>query len=380
MSLEFNAWLGSNVIAKNDENIKNLTQVIKKNSAAFVLGAGLSVPVGLPNWNQLISKCFSILLQLLNTQPGDKNYSLDIKKLVSSNNQRLIRHLIKYLSDGQGNLGTQTDLLELGQYLKIILEKSLFLDNNLILGDVISRAMIPDAAKISDYKNTALYKCTKLLKTTNHGGISDIITYNFDTILEYILQQEGIGPAVSQFGYRPIRKRETDTIYIYHVHGCSPTKGYEAKCNSSKSLILDEDSYYEEEDDVYCWSNTIQSILLQRKTCVLLGFSAHDYNFKRLIKYWRLHKNKIYGQHPDSRQQHYLFFPLEDIMKEVQNIVPDGNPDGLNDTQINLLKKMLINYLLYFKKEYWNEYGIIPIWTSYEELPNMLDMIGKNIS
>lgn len=42
------------------ESIKDLKNAYKKEKIALVLGAGIDVPLGLPDWNRLLSMCFGI--------------------------------------------------------------------------------------------------------------------------------------------------------------------------------------------------------------------------------------------------------------------------------------------------------------------------------
>jgi len=107
---------------------------------------------------------------------------------------------------------------------------------------------------------------------------------------------------------------------------------------------------------------------MQTNTCVLVGFSGEDANFRRIIR-----KN--------SEGESYIFFTVDDIVRKVfSNIATKINP-----VDIALEKKdnypyemLLLLFMIQAKTKYWENLGIHPIWTTLKELPQKIKGLFKN--
>lgn len=358
--MKVDEWLGKETDKVNNIRLESVKDIIHQKNAALVLGSGISIPAGLPSWNALMAKCIGMMMQMELWGP-EESYRKDFKTFKDSG--ILFDTLYNYLSQGKGDLGISTNLLELGQYLKQVgPNKGLPNDDfvsEMMVCELVKHSTIPTKTPDKILTST-VGKCADLMSSS----LIDIaVTYNFDTLLEYCIRKKDESKKIKIEIYAdnsklPYISVPENTVQIFHVHGCAPTPGFETECPTS-NLVFTEDSYWNEEQDVYSWSNSIQSLLLQNKTCLFIGFSTQDPNFRRLLQRWKPHVKK--------ESKHYLFLPLQDIDKEICNMFDTTSPTE------SKLKKVLLNYMLLLKEVYWRDYGIYPIWTSYEELPTMLE-------
>lgn len=368
-----NEYLLDKVQSQNDERLDMVKKMIANKEAALVLGAGISIPAGLPDWKRLIAKALALVLYYQIGLDKKSIYYDDVLDMETHSN--IVSSLEQDLWNGKIAIGENTNILELGQYLIRRLQNENASDAsyygrevaNLQMLDLIRQCIEPKKISINELKETALYACAQLLQPLNEKyGISDVVTYNYDNLLEGILS--GMNkPYDSRAKNGNICNRDSGKIHIYHVHGCCCTKMYPNAGEDSDELVLAEENYYESERAEYRWSHLIQCSLLQEKNCIFLGFSAQDYNFRRLLKILQSDQNNLSKR---NARTHYLFLPLEDIVNDIN--IPEDLCDRIK------MKKSLVNFLLSLKNEYWSHYNIQPIWTTYEQLPQMLKSFAES--
>jgi hypothetical protein len=124
----------------------------------------------------------------------------------------------------------------------------------------------------------------KLCKKTKPGkkGVSEIITYNFDGLLELMLKNYPCKPV-----WKPT-KTTGSFLPIYHVHGYIPVKdpfqNYSRRMGSLPGeIVLTEDQYHKEIENPFSWSNLIQLQALSKNTVLTIGLSLADPNLRRLL-------------------------------------------------------------------------------------------------
>ncbi|WP_299766825.1 SIR2 family protein [uncultured Dokdonia sp.] len=227
--------------------IEKIKEAIADDSLILFVGAGMSIPLGIPNWNNLIIK----ILEELYKEYGDKS-------LVN------FKHNI--------------DLLE---------------SNSISVFDVLQqiedRGHRPEAEKILySVINKVEYPEDKLERHKKLWQISDkIITTNYDTALEAVLPK-GIKPYThdNQFQQKLGIKGNP---FLYKMHGdiSDPTK-----------CILFESDYRKSYVEENAATQSLRSFL-QTKTILFLGFSMEDPFIKDQLDFL----NKIYKGHNNT---HYI--------------------------------------------------------------------------
>lgn len=135
-----------------------------------------------------------------------------------------------------------------------------------------------DAAKSFDDPDSTLYHCVDYI--AKHKGTS-VITYNYDTNLEYLLKKRGIRYTVV-YDDNAFNDKESG-VSIYHVHGLLPYERYREK-KYTDSLIFNESEYYYLYNNPYSWNIAKQLHDFKFNFCIFIGISLTDPDMKRLLE------------------------------------------------------------------------------------------------
>lgn len=412
---------------ENKKRLNNLKKSIGKidrnNEWVLCLGAGVSISAGLPDWHGLLARMTAeiipnetyfglqqnkddVWINGCDESIGDENERAQsrenqaFREAVVGFYKRLddMKDDIEYLGKREaarngkykfvfGNM----NVLESAEYIRNYIEQSIQPQNTLKESKEITEKNInwhinyfiqqicSDSLKYpidsKEIKKTTLGAVARLLKGEKDSIIHDVITYNYDNLLETYLRSnckcaaENVhsiikGNPLPEFG-------APNSWNIYHVHGRIPVVECERE-RMSDEVILTESDYYKEERVNYSWTNTIQTYVLGRANMIFIGFSGADYNFRRLLKYVNQDKGNLH--------ERYIFFSVDDIVnavfseerekgKSIKDCIREMNQDNGRYTY----EKLMINYLIHAQTIYWYRNGIKVIWSSIEELPGDLD-------
>ncbi|NDV57019.1 SIR2 family protein [Bacteroides sp. 519] len=222
--------------------VKYLANKLKDNSLSLVLGAGVSNAFGLPGWAELITT---------------------------------IEHRIPFKCNSD-------DVYEKGNELRDYFEEhggySLYLD---AVQAALYKEIKDDFEELNDRK--ILDAIAALCIPSRRGSVKDIITFNFDNILEIYLRYYGI------VSYSPVSGnswRTNSDVNIFHIHGFLPKDRRETR---SESIVFDGKSYKERVDySNWEWAPQISS-LLRCTTSIYIGLSGNDDNMERFVRDSEVH-------------------------------------------------------------------------------------------
>lgn len=392
---------GSKCLSQKESQEQNLNDVRKKirdQEVVLALGAGISVSMGMPTWKGLISKLTGYAFQYRDwANPGSWDDASDCES--ARQKRARILMLEKELIEGNLYLLNDINTLEAAQYVKGTLEGSWEEQATVLIKSIIS-AIIEKSTRPEDYFRERGIACTdvsedtkKEMAATNSlcavaymlqakGGFRKVITYNYDTLLQEFLLSPVFGVTkdhiVTHSEKWTSQGENEDIIEIFHVHGCIPRKENQGKLPSfppeSQQIILSEDSYYEtEQREAYNWLNSIQSYFLNKNTCIFVGFSADDYNFRRILRQQGFKQDSISNSHSPS---HYLILTVDDLVKNTWESVcqyhmsAKGAQTTTADLQMEAIA--LVAREMEMKEQYWSRYNFHPIWTTKRDVPSVL--------
>lgn len=387
----------------------------------MVLGAGISKPSEMPLWGPLISEMMGYAIQYdLMGKAEPRLYTKDSlegghlleqsRKLIDGRLQLLgkvspleaAEYVVQLFYDGvaEGQTRRQMEEAAVASMIYRIINASKTPENLLF-----SKAPPLPKVKAAVSKGTPLHKAVQkkgiakiaarntmfavayLLSAQN--GIDCAMTYNYDPLVqEHMLDLYGVEETqlVTHPGQWNQDAVKTDGMReIYHVHGFVPGQRHlDRHCDrvfplSSGPLILSEDSYYRiEREEAYNWSSSIQSYFLNRYNCLFVGFSADDYNFRRILR----QRGVADGTYPS--QVHYLILTIDDWIRDIYQNVCRANIAKDSTMSANEVKKLsqnsilLLQYALEARADYWKRFGIIPIWITVNEIPQLLISLLKD--
>ena len=419
-------YLSDRITSQREEKMKTLRDVIKDEETAFAFGAGISAPAKIPNWNNLVSQMMGYGIQydairgeeLTNDEikrilPICEKFLKGVYKLPSElDNLESAEYIVQFFEapniDPYDTLKIR-DMAVKSMVSKIIdkaykpeellkrekrIKKYLDMDSGdrqIVIGsenEERNYAVIADLLKqgkcvsdaVSGFErqvaklNTLFAVSYVLAQDTNH--INKAITFNYDTLVQehlleiYKLTEEKV---ITHPGIWSDYRRDIGDSHreIYHVHGYVPSTRHVNNANSyaypdkSGDIILSEDSYYRQESaEAYNWFSSIQSYFLNRYHCLFIGFSAEDFNFRRIIRQL--------GEMEKNRKKHYLLLAVDDFLKSELQIVTETKELVHLTTEQEKDLMLLNERLLKCREKYWDRFGFETIFATIEEIPELL--------
>lgn len=399
--------LGKKISKMNRENLEKLKKRIQINRVSWILGAGVSKDVGVPLWSECLQMMWSKML-LISPSPNyelaeGKEFRETIREIAKNNKEKntfLNKINASISGDMQCNAFGKTDPVEIAEYVYNLVKEAIGPD-----GDLAFLCLAKDCLKISEDPESLFRKMKSrtlgllanyMNNQVKNGNIVRVITYNFDNLLEFALEQFKMKKDVCHVK-NPGDSNELEEnrgVYIYHPHGTvSVIK--DSLSEESNRLVLAQSNYERLGAKAYIWENSVQAKALHDSSCVFLGFSGEDSNFRRIIK-------NIETIEDGAGIEHYLFISIESMVKMLfsSNVEKEllGNKARTEDERkefLNAIEKnqyddalrkvfgsdsncfereMLIKRL-YAQYLYWQRYNIVPIWTTRNELSEMIESV-----
>lgn len=206
----------------------------------LVMGAGINEDYGAKNWNALI--------EALNNDfyKGDYKFANEIKHYVGK--ELFTDSMIMKTSGFDSYRSLNRELYEYKE------------------------------AKSFDTAESTLSACVDFIKNHNY---TSVITYNYDTNLEYLLKKRSIAYSTVYDDSSFINKEAL--VDIYHVHGLLPYDRYNEK-RFTDSLIFNESEYFYLYNNPYSWNIAKQLHDFKFNVCLFIGISLTDPDMKRLLE------------------------------------------------------------------------------------------------
>ena len=317
----------------------------------LVLGAGVSLDHGLPDWNTLLQR---LLLSTIATESDD----------ASSKAPLLAKIFASVFSP---------DPLIAARYLSLHFKKEKKKDP-LAFVKAIREALYENesVSRDSALMSEIVKFCIAAGKTPN---LDSIITYNYDNIVEQHLDELDLGVPYSSIFHQGMHAQK-NALPIYHVHGFLPPDG---PLTEKNKLVLSEELYHEQYTDVYHWSNLVQLTKFREKNCLFIGSSFTDPNLRRLLDI----ANKMRGGKTIS---HYMFKKkydedrvrqsLLDLAKDPKNNFDKNDARALRDKKtVTELIKIMANH----ESSDAQSFGVGIIWIDdWDAIPNHLREIRES--
>jgi hypothetical protein len=317
---------------RRTRHVAELRRVYFSDRLSLFLGAGVSADCGIPAWKKLIT---GLALQMVGEQtPRDATYDT---RGMNAAERLVIASALVSSQDGSPLL--------VGRYLETS------------LGSQFSKKLheVLYAAATAAGENSLVTAVARLCRPSRQReGIYAVVTYNFDDLLESVLNK-------AEIRCRPIFEEgvvpESDELPIYHVHGRLP-KDLTSAIPSAR-LVFSEESYFSLQSDHYSWANFEQLKLFRETTCLLLGLSGTDPNLRRLLDI---------DFRQSKKAKHYICLrrlTVENLLSSTEN--------GNVRTEV---AQHFLNVHHTFLEHSFADLGLNVIWVDqYSELPDLLEQI-----
>ena len=308
--------------------IGEINQFYNQDRLVFFLGAGVSLDAGIPSWPLLINRLNISLIekQFSNSIQLDNEDKKALVELLNSNNNSTPLISARYLKAGLGESF-------ISEVKKALYENIKPMEQHRILSTI---------AKCSHSARGRL-------------GLKSIITYNFDDLLEKLLEKEIIkARSIYREGDIPL----DNELPIYHVHGFIPQETEKYSDLDKSLLVFSEEGYHALQSDFYSWSNLVQINALRENVAVLIGLSVTDPNLRRLLSIFAQRNNDC---------KHFVL--LKRPFKE----------NKINIAQDTFDEFSKINHSI--QDEILKSFGLNVIWfEEYSQLPNLIGKMTESSS
>jgi len=281
--------------ARRDQLIEEVRQAYLGEGLALYVGAGASMSLNLPSWNELINSLTIAMMSRRVTSAAQTLQTLSDQERAAALNALLIAvkeqkaspkpilMMARALKDQFGEELPQQVAAHLygrlslgGDFLSWV--KRLFSSKEPRSTQPARSFQLPSSALLDAL--VALIRPQR-----NVVGVQAIINYNYDDILEERLRRDSV-PCLTVLSGK--QKLGRGKIPSYHVHGALPIGQYFGASGKPKKIdngnfVFSEDEYHSEYADPYRWSNLTQIGLLGRHKGLFVGLSMQDPNLRRLI-------------------------------------------------------------------------------------------------
>ncbi len=314
---------------ERDWYIKQIKDAFTKEDLVLCLGAGVSKDGGIPLWEVLIKKLHIYMLNQLT-----KGTELNIEE------QKMVRELARNNKMG-------SPLMQM-RYIKAAFQDEEYY--RLVHVALYEQGVNTD---------TELLNAIARISTPQrqYCGVKNIISYNFDDLLERKLEQKDIRYHVISCDED---RQMADKLNIYHVHGYLPSE--HEKRTKNPNLIFSEEDYHRVYRDSYSWSNLVQLSALRENTCLFIGSSLTDPNLRRLLDA---------SSRKGEEARHFAFLKRDEIKNEIENNAGDKNVKRkAGKGVLEIYQKIDDN----IRTACYRELGLNIIWIDkYEEIPDILN-------
>jgi hypothetical protein len=198
-------------IFENPDHIDKVQRAFSANLLTLVFGAGLSKSVNLPLWPELVESLYVGVYENYGAVPADAIVN-NVRKL-GYNDAILVRHLqsvLKFRSD-----------------VRTILQQRLY-----------------ESFDESKVDGLIAPICECFLRGDAGSRVDEIITYNFDNIIERYLQRNGHAKFISIYSNESYAVHESG-LKIYHPHGYIPhEENHPIEHFVDQSVVFSESDYH----------------------------------------------------------------------------------------------------------------------------------------
>lgn len=224
-----------------------LAECRREGVLGLVLGAGLSNEAGLPGWNELLAR-MERRLKEKKQYYLERNEEINISEHLSNEERAGCIH--KLFEDNEEN------------YNRLV-KDSLYDGKQSFLGSWDSFPTL----------NAISMLCTSI----GSGYVNEVLTFNFDSVLEDHLIALGLDVNTHYSGSHKLGRCD---VNVYHVHGYLPS--YESHDKMSKKIIFDTESFKEVMNKDWEWRRK-SLLFFQQNICLFIGLSGRDENMGQLL-------------------------------------------------------------------------------------------------
>jgi hypothetical protein len=327
----------------------------------LMLGAGISQPYGLPNWDALVLDILSHAGHQIRIDKADsrKVTSWVVKRLDLSLPvlARIARVSVMKQLREEGKPATQRAF---ATYLRDLLYRTF---------------RIPRPERL-----TSMFQVVTMIDRSEREGrrIPFVLTFNFDDVLEMRLRAFRVAthPIFS------LKQPVTHALPIYHLHGYLPREGRVPPME----LVFSEEQYHHVAQSSLHWASVKLFEALTENTCLMIGLSLSDPNIRRLLD--AIPRRSKTPQHFLVRQMPTVTVQeardaIAAIKERAAGRISDSGPRPKSGSHLLISSRDPRNFgevlglMMRYENQSLRDMGVVPLWIkSFDDLPGLLGPIA----
>lgn len=347
--------LGSSQL--NQSDLSGLRAAWNQKRLVLFLGAGVSIPYGVPSWKDLV-------LELLFEQA---EHTRRLGTLLPHYRRALASWMTDYFEYNPLVLArmVERDLRKRGAERKLPVgddDESAFLEK--LRAQLYSQCKRPT-------KRTALQAIANLIKRSR-GNIRSAFSFNFDSLLEEELKSRRVKSISVADGQR----QYSNAFRIIHPHGFVPRQGEIIR----GQLVFTEDDYHKLTETVFHWGLSEIVMQLRQSTVLFVGLSMSDPSLRRLLD--AAHNDNI-PQHWQLQRRHQVRDHEKlTVINDVENRARRwgqilGSPQVKTPPELSDAVDDALKQADTYDRELFESMGVKTIWLeSFDDIPGLIDAIG----
>jgi hypothetical protein len=349
----------------NPSDLKALRIAWKSRQLVFFLGAGVSLPYGLPTWKNLV-------LELLFEQAA---HTRRLGRMWPHYRRALASWMTDYFDYNPLVLARMVEQT-LRREAKKGASSSAAPDD-----EAVARAFIEKlrARLYANFKpptggNTALQAIARLVKlNTASQGVAAAVTFNYDDLLEQELKAVGVDVFSVVDGQRP----QGSAFRVFHPHGYVPKDGAAGR----STLVFTEDDYHKLTESSFHWGLSEIVNYLRKQTVLFVGLSMSDPNVRRLLdasKNWKIPPHRqIQKRHSVSAAE--MPEVLRDVARRAlqHGEMLDRHDEHKDQDELKAAIGEALRQADTYDREVFESMGVKTIWLEdWNDLTTLIDRIS----
>jgi hypothetical protein len=269
---------------KVSANTANISKETRKGGITLVLGAGISMSRGIPNWDSLAREVWTVAF-------GQRHSPWDVPA------------------------GSQSPR-ETPQFLPMVFElaayqlgEEYFLE--VLRGSIYRNARYPEDDPKFIQSSESLAVIARIIvqehQRKDQRRINSIITLNADDLIEQAVfhvagarssaQQLSILRAIARPTHTYLEKLSPHPIPVYHIHGYMPSGRLKVfGTHFEHMLVFTDAQYWSTSASGVTFANRVMSSALSEGRCLFIGLSMTDINLLRWLALRALEKDRDYAE------------------------------------------------------------------------------------
>lgn len=344
----------------NQSDLNGLRWAWKQKHLVLFLGAGVSIPYGIPSWKNLV---LELLFEQVEHTRRLGNIWPHYRRALASWMTDYFDYsplvLARMVERDSRKRAKKKGAAEASDGEQIFLEKL--------------RTQLYAQCKPPRNKRTTLQAVADLIKRSK-GNIRCVVSFNFDGLLEEELEKLQI-PTVSIVDGK---RQQTGYFHIIHPHGFVPRQGSVDR----KRLVFTEDDYHKLTETVFHWGLSEIVSELRHSTVLFIGLSMSDPSLRRLLD--ATHYNGGIPPHWQVQMRHQVHDHEQVAAKndianrarqwgEILGYDEQKDPPELADA-LNAVLRQADTY----DRALFETMGVKTIWLeSFDDIPKLLDKIPR---